>query len=824
MLTMLQDLRYALRTLRKSLGFTVIAVLTLAVGIGANTAIFTVVNTVLLRPLAYPEPDRIVQLMTKPIGETWSLNKVSVPMFNVWREQVDVFQDFAAYDDEGPSVSLTGDDRPEALKAVHVSADYFRLFGARVATGRTFSADEDRPGGPRLVVISDGLWRRRFAGDRNLVGKGVLLGGEPYTVIGILNPSFLSDPPAEIWLPLQIDSNSRNLSYAVHGAARLKSAITLSMAKSKVQLDVEQLGRRFPEVTATVEAPFNFTIEPLRDVVIGDVRLALLVLAGTVSFVLLIACSNVANLLLARATGRKREMAIRVALGAGRRRIAMQVLTESTLLSLAGGALGLIFGYAGVRALLAISPGDLPRIGVRGSAVLLDWRVLLFTLLVSLVTGILFGVMPAFSASHANLSATIRESGARSGPGPRQNRTRSILVVAEIALALVLLSGATLLVRTFVGLRTVDPGFDTHHITTLHMSLDEPRFASTAAVSRLVQDAEQRVEALPGVEVLAAAITIPLTDTPVLPFVVEGHPSTNVQSQGVVQYRQVSWRYFEALKIPLIRGRTFTERDDQKAPPVVLISKAMAAKFWPKGDPVGERMTIGKGVGPAFDDPSRQIVGIVDDVRDVDLSHNPAPTMYIPGAQISDALTTLGNKTFPISWIVRTRTNPYLLSADIQRELRTASGGLPVEQMRSMQQVVQESTARTNFNMILLSIFAGVAVLLAAIGIYGLMAYYVQQRRHEIGVRIALGAHVSDVLLLILREGLRLALAGIALGVLGAVWLTQGIKSLLFEVAPNDPLTFAFVGGLLLSVALAACYIPARRATKVDPILALRCE
>jgi putative ABC transport system permease protein len=824
MLIMLQDLRYALRTLRKNPGFTVIAVLTLALGIGANTAIFTVVNTILLRPLAYPEPDRIVQLMTKPLGETWALNKISAPMFNVWREQVDVFQDFAAYDDEGPSVSLTGDDRPEALKAVYVSVDYFRLFGARVAMGRTFLVDEDRPGGPRLVVISDGLWSRRFGRDRDLVGKGILLAGEPFTVIGILAPSFSPDPPAEIWLPLQIDPNSTNLAYILHGAARLKSAVTLSAAKSKVQLAVEQFGRKFPEVAATVESPFSFTVEPLREVVVGDVRLALLVLAGAVSFVLLIACSNVANLLLARATGRKREMAIRVALGAGRRRIAMQLLTESTLLSFGGGALGLIVGYAGVRALLAISPGDLPRIGVQGSAVLLDWRVLLFTLLISLVTGILFGVVPALSASHANLSATIKESGARSGAGPHQNRTRSILVIAEMALALVLLTGATLLVRTFVALRTVDPGFDTHHVITLNMSLAEPRFAQTAAVARLVQDAEQRVEALPGVEVLAATISVPLTATPVLPFVIEGHSSTNVQSQGVVQYRQVSWRYFEAFKIPLIRGRTFAERDDRRAPPVVLISKSMAVKFWPNADPLGERMTIAKGVGPAFDEPPRQIVGIVDDVRDVDLGQNPAPTMYVPGAQISDALTTLGNRTFPISWIVRTRANPFLLSADIQRELRIASGGLPVGQVRSMQQVVQVSIARTNFNMTLLSIFAGVAVMLAAIGIYGLMAYSVQQRRHEIGVRIAVGAQVKDVLRLILREGLRLALAGIALGVFGAVWLTQGIKSLLFEVGPSDPVTFAFVGGVLLSVAVAACYIPARRATKVDPIVALRSE
>jgi putative ABC transport system permease protein len=526
--------------------------------------------------------------------------------------------------------------------------------------------------------------------------------------------------------------------------------------------------------------------------------------------------------LLARATGRRREMAIRVALGAGRRRIALQLLTESTLLSLAGGALGLIFGYAGVRALLAISPGDIPRIGAQGSAVMLDWRVLLFTLLISLVTGILFGVMPAFSTSHANFNATLKESSARSGTGHRQNRTRSILVVTEMALALILLTGATLLVRTFVALRTVDPGFDTRHIITLEMSLADPRFARTAAVARLMQDAEQRVQALPGVEVLASTLSAPLTAPPVLPFAIDGPSAVNSASQSIGQYRQVSWRYFEALQIPLIRGRSFTETDDRKAPPVVLISKSMAAKFWPKSNPVGERITIAKGVGPGFEEPPRQIVGIVDDVRDVDLSQNPAPTMYVPRAQISDAFTVLDNGRYPIAWIVRTSTNPYLLSADIQRELRIASGGLPLEHIRSMHQAVQDSTARTNFNMILLSVFAGVALLLAAIGIYGLMAYSVQQRRHEIGVRVALGAQPNNVLLMILREGMKLALAGIALGILGAVWLTQGIKSLLYQVEPNDPFTFAFVGAILVSAAVAACYVPARRATQVDPIVALR--
>jgi putative ABC transport system permease protein len=822
--TMMQDLRYALRNLRKNPGFTIVAVLTLALGIGANTAIFSVVNTVLLRPLAYPEPNRIVQVISRPSGETSGLNLMSVPMYIVWREQTQAFRDFAAYEDQAPGINLTGGDRPEALQAARVSADYFQLFGARVAMGRTFSAEEDRPGGPRLVVIGDGLWRRRFGSDRNLVGKAILLGGEPYAVIGILSPGFTSDPPAEIWLPLQANPNSTNLAFMLHGAARLKSGNTLDAAKAQMRVAVEQFQRKFPGIAEVAGPHFSFTVEPMRDVVVGDVRSALLVLAGAVSFVLLIACTNVANLLLARATGRRREMAIRTALGAGRRRIASQLLAESVLLSLAGGALGLILGYAGVRALLAFNPGDIPRIGAQGSAVMLDWRVLLFTLIISLFTGILFGVMPAFSASRGNISSTLNESSTRSTTGLRQNKTRSILVVTEIALALVLLAGATLLIRTFVELQTVDPGFDTTHVLTLEMSLAEPRFAQTAAVAQLVQDAQHRVEAIPGVEVLATTIYLPFKAPPVLPIAIESRPSTSPQSHAVVQYRQVSWRYFEALKIPLIRGRMFTNHDDRKALPVVLISQSMAAEFWPKANPVGEWMTIGKGAGPEFEEPPRQIIGVVADVRDTELSQSPAPTVYVPGVQLGDALTMLGNNTFPIVWVVSTKTDPYLLSADVQRELRIASGGLPVEHIRSLQQLVRESTARTNFNMMLLSIFAGVALLLATIGIYGLMAYSVQQRTHEIGIRMALGARPNNVLLLVLREGLSLALAGITLGLLGAGWLTQAVKSLLFRVNPNDPLTFSFVAVLLLSVAVAATYIPARRATKVDPVVALRYE
>jgi putative ABC transport system permease protein len=653
-------------------------------------------------------------------------------------------------------------------------------------------------------------------------------------VIGVLGPSFTPDPfwsagPADIWLSLQADPTSPDLGIVInHVAARLKPGITLEMAQAQMKLATEEWRRKFPSAPFGIpggESQASFTVEPLRDGIVGDVRLPLLVLLGAVSFVLLIACANVANLLLARATGRRRELAIRAALGAGRRRIVSQLLIEGLLLSLAGGALGLVFGYAGLHALLVIEPGNIPRLGVQGSAVTLDWRVLVFTMLISMLTALLFGLLPALSVSREEVSTALKESGARSGAGLGQSKARSILVVAETALSLVLLMGAALLIRTFMALRTVDPGFDTHNVLTMAMSLNEPRFAKTMAVTQLVNDAERRVESIPGVEALAINWwPLPLEGgQPHLPFTIESRPLSSDQHHGHADFRLVSWRYFEVFKIPLLRGRMFTDRDDSRAAPVMLINEAMAKQFWPKGEPVGERMTIGKGLSQLEKMPPRQIIGVVADVRDAELSHDPVPIMYLVASQIPDGFTAVANHT-PTAWVVRTKVEPYSLSADIQRELRIASGGLPVAHIRSMEQVRSESTARENFNMILLSVFAGIAVLLAAIGIYGVVSYAVGQRVHEIGIRMALGARASDVLSLILRQGLSLAVIGIAIGLFGAMWLTEAMKSLLFGVSPNDPPTFAIVGVLLLVVAAAATYIPARRATKVDPMVALRNE
>ena len=822
---LLQDLRYALRTLRKNPGFTAVAVLTLALGIGANTAIFSVVNAVLLRPLGYPEPDRIVALVESSPpwapGGTWP--HINPPEFIVEREQKQVFKDIAAYVDGGV-VNLTGGDQPEQLRDIRVSAAYFRVFGAPVAIGRTFSAEEDRPGGPRVAVISSGLWHRRFGGDRSLLGKAILLAGDPYLVIGVLAPGFSSDAPAEVWLPLRLDPNSTDANHYLGVVARLKPAISLQTAKAQMKLAAEQFRRKFPAEPLALGREESFTVQPLLDAWVSGIRSLLLLLLGAVSFVLLIACANVANLLLARATGRRREMAIRAALGAGRRRIVSQLLIESLLLSLAGGALGLVLGYAGMRTLLALNPGDIPRIGAPDSAVTLDWRVLAFTLLSAVFTGILFGLLPAFMASRDDFGVALKESSVRSGASLGQSKARSTLVVLELSLSLILLAGAGLLIRTLMALRNVDPGFDAHNILTMEMSLSGRRFEKTAAVAQLVRDAKQHVERIPAVAALATTSSLPLEPLFEQPFTIEGRPLVKGPYHGGAKYRFVSSHYFEVFRIPLLRGRTFTDRDDGRAPGVVLINQAMAREFWSRSEPLGDRITIGKGISPGFEEPPRQIIGIVADVRDTGLSLNPEPIMYVPTAQLPDGVTALANADFPITWVLRTKVEPYSLKADIERELRIASGGLPVAHIRSMDQVRVESTARTNFNMMLLSTFAGLAMLMAAIGIYGVMSYAVGQRVHEIGIRMALGARTGDVLSLVLRQGLSLALLGTAIGLMGAVWLTAAMRSLLFGVSPNDPPTFVMVSGLLLAVAAAATYIPARRATKVDPMVALRYE
>ncbi|MGH9693750.1 MAG: ABC transporter permease, partial [Bryobacteraceae bacterium] len=527
------------------------------------------------------------------------------------------------------------------------------------ATGRTFTPEEDLPNGGHVVVLSNGLWKRRFGGDPGIVGKAISLGNQPYTVVGILASSFVTDPAADLWLPFQFDPNSNDQAHYFIAAARLKPGVTLGMAKAQMQLAADQFRRTYPGVLRPKD---GFGVQKLQDAIVSDVRSSLFVLIGAVSFVLLIACANVANLLLVRANGRRREIAIRAAVGAGRMRIVRQLLTESVLLSLVGGVFGLILGMVGVRALLAINPGNIPRIGEHGAAVTLDWRVLAFTLAVALLTGILFGLIPALEATRSDLSATLKESGGRAGTSFRQNKARSVLVVSEMALALVLLIGAALLIRTFIALRAVDPGFDAHNVLTMQMSLTGPRFEKTAGVAQLARDGIERIESLPGVEAAGTTCCLPLEGGFGLPFTILGRPLTNGPYHGGGGWMTVSPRYFDVFKIPLMRGRSFTLRDDGNAPGVVILNQAMAHQYWPKSDPLKDRIVIGKGVGPEFDEPARQIVGVVADVRDGGLNRNPRPTMYIPLAQVPDGVTALNARIGPIAWIVRTRVSPHSLT------------------------------------------------------------------------------------------------------------------------------------------------------------------
>ena len=709
---------------------------------------------------------------------------------------------------------------PEQVHALRVTADYFRLFGAPLLLGRTFTKKEDTPNAGNFVVISYDFWKRRFGADRSIVGKAISLGNKPFTVVGVTAKRFHTDPPADLWLPFQFDLNSSDQTHDFTVAGRLKPGVTSQRANAELKLAANEARRANP----SADPEQGFTVQPLRDAIVNGVRSSLLMLGGAVSLVLLIACANVANLLLVRATGREKEFAIRAALGASRRRILCQLLTESILLSSAGGVLGLGLGVIGLRVLLTVAPGDIPRIGENGAAVGLDWHVLLFALGLSVFTGILFGVIPAWSASRSDLNGGLKESGNRQAAGFRQTKVRSLLVVSEISLAIVLLIGAALLIRTLIALRQVNPGFDPHNILTADMSLSGARFANTASVSRLVRDARQRLNVIPGVEASAVTSWPPLQGRLGLPFIVIGRGMGDSSSKGSGLWMDASPGYFEVLKIPILRGRAFTEEDSAAAPRVVLINESMAKRYWPNQDPIGQQIIIGKGLGPKFEDPPRQIIGIVGDTRDTDLTIAPEPTMIIPEAQESDGMTTFSLQFHPVVWLVRTRFEPHQIASAVAGQLLQATGGLPVGRVRTMDEALLGSTSRQDFNMLLLTIFAAAALALAAIGIYGVLAYSIAQRTQEIGIRMALGADRANIRNWVLRQGMFLTISGVLIGVGAALGLTRLIAGLLFGVRTWDPAVFFAVPALLTFVAFLATWGPARRATRLDPIQSLRLE
>jgi len=813
------EIRHAARMLRRSPAFTAMAMSAIALGIGACTAIFSVVNKVLLEPLPYPQPDRLVQLMsTSPLGNQ---SVVSIPKYLTWRDRTNVFEYLAAYDIAGPSVSLTQSDRPEPLATARVSADYFRLFGARVEVGRTFDSREDGAGGPRVAVISHALWRQRFGGNPAVAGGRISIEQRDYLVIGILAPGFHMDPPADLWLPLKADEFDGDHMSRVRVAGRLRSGITLEQAQDNVAFTKGQFTGRYRDAPLLYRE--TFTAIPLRDAIVGDVRPALYLLTGAVGFVLLISCANVAHLLLARSTRRTREIAIRAALGAERAMIVRQLLTESMLLALGGGLLGLMLGWVGVRELLAFSPGEIPRVGANGAAIALDGRVFVFTLAVSAVTGLLFGLLPALSASRADLASLVKDSASQSGMGFRRNLGRPALVVIEMALALILLAGAGLLIRTFTAQRAVNRGFDEQNVITLEMSLGSSRFERTEAVTRMVRDAEARLRHLPGVAAVATTSSLPLEPSLTMPFTsLERDQRLVGRYHGAAAWRSVSPEYFDAFHIRLLRGRVFTESDDRAAARVAIVNHAMLRKYWPEVDanPIGEWIQIGQRMGKGLEDDPRQIIGVVADLREAGL--NLEPMLYIPAMQVPDGLNARNNGLVPLTWVVRSSGTVTLPSLAVRETLRSASGGLSFGRVRTMHQVVAASSARTEFYTLLLAVFAGMALLLATVGLYGLMAYSVEQRAVEIGIRMALGAEPRDVRNMVIWQGMRLGAMGIAMGVPAAVMLARVMNNLIVGMRSWDPEVFAGVALTLAAIAMLASYVPSVRATRVDPVEVLR--
>jgi predicted permease len=812
-----RDVRYAARTLWRTPGFTVTAILVMALGIGVNTAVFTVVNTVLLKPLTYPNADRIVEFGFP--GSILVGYRSNVPEFHAYQQQTSVFQEVAAYDLTGPGFNLTG-GRPELVQGIHVTEGYFRLFGAPLLLGRTFTPQEDAPNGGKVVVLSYGLWQRRFSGDRAIVGKSISLGNEPYTVVGVIGRGFAADPAADLWLPFQFPPVSHDMNSNFHVAALLRPGVTLAEANAQLRLAAVQFHRDYPQHTGS---HIRFEARPLRDSMVGEVRSSLLVMLGAVGLVLLIACANVASLLLVRAAGRRREFAIRSALGAARARIVRQLLMESLLLASAGGAVGLALRFAGLRALMALVPPDLPRIGAGGAAVGVDGRVLGFTLAVSLLTGMLFGLFPALSASRADLNAVLKEGGSRGGTGVRQARTRSVLVVSEVALAMVLLVGATLLIRTFVALHGVQPGFDAHNVLTMEMSLTGDRYQKTQGVAELERNTLERLNGVPGVEVAAATFWLPIYDGDGLGFQIAGQPTDKDHSHGS-QWMSVSPGYLSVFRIPVVRGRDFNEADTVASPQVALINEALAKRYFAGRDPVGQQIQISKGGGAGLNESSPTIVGVVADSHNDGLGEPAGPMVMVPQTQLTDAYTASYTNVQPLYWVVRTHGDPRQMIPAITEQLRMGSGGFPVARVRTMDEVMGGSTQRQSFNMLLLSIFGAAALLLAAIGIYGLVAYSVAQRTQEMGIRIALGADRARLRRMVVGQGAKLAAAGAAMGLAAAFALTRLMASLLFGVKPWDPAAFVAAPVMLAGVALLAVWLPAMRAANVDPMTALRGE
>ena len=807
----MQDLRFGSRMLVKAPGFTFIAVLTLALGIGANTALFSVVNAVLINPLPYSQSEQLVMIYGDFAGVKANL---SVPEYVDFQQQTQGFASSGVFDSGSANLAPNEGGEPERVERASVTPEMFSVLQVVPQIGRVFTPEEAQAGRDNVVLLSYGLWQRRYAANTNVIGKKLTISGRGCTVIGVLPPGFAFPPKAEIWQPLwfpkeQYEQQQRGAGY-LQVLARLKPGTSLD----KAQAELDRLGAQF-----TAQYPLNYradrhyrmVLTPLLEDVVGDLKPTLLLLMGAVGFVLLIACANVANLLLARSATRGQEMAVRLALGAGRARLVRQLLTESILLALAGGVGGLLLGMSGVRLLLPFVPSSLPRL----SSVHLDVRTLAFTVLASLLTGVVFGVAPAFQSAQSNVNETLRESG-RTGTSARQQRLRNGFVIAEIALAVVVLTGAGLALKSFWRLHAVDPGFKSEGVLTLRLLLPFTTHPKSSQRATFFRQVLEHIRALPGVAAAGAVSRIPMTlGNPSGTITAENSDAAPNAPQVNTEMRWSSPGYFQTLGIALLRGRDFNDGDVEGMPSVAVVDESFVRRFYPNDDPIGKRIKRG---GPKSDRPWKTIVGVVRSVRSQRLDATSLPQVYFPVFQEADEM-------YNLSFAVRASGGePLALAPGVRAAVLDVDHNQPVFDIKPLSEVVADSIALRRLALLLLCVSAIVAMLLAAAGTYGVMAYAVTQRTREIGLRMALGAQAGEVLGLVLRRGLRLALFGVTLGLVAAFALTRLMKALLFGVSPTDPLTFVGIALLLLFVALAACWIPAWRATKIDPATTLRCE
>jgi putative ABC transport system permease protein len=790
--------------MRQKPAFTAVAVLTLALGIGANTAIFSVVHAVLIRPLPYGDPQQIMMVFEKRARENNLTNVVSPADYLDWKQQNQSFSHMAAM--SSASVDLVGEGEPERIAAGQVTSEFFGALGVQPAKGRLFAAQDEEAGHQNVAVLTHGLWQRRFGGDPALVGRMIQLNGLPHTVIGILPQTFLfSDRQIDLWIPFAFPPRFRYVRAAhfLYVYARLKPQVTLQQSQAEMETIAANLEKQFPNENRGHSA----SVVPLREQLVGEIRPALRVLAVAVGFVLLIACANVANLLLARAMGRQRELAVRRALGATRVRVARQLMTESVLLSLGAGLVGTLLALWGVDLLKFVIPGNTNAPGLREFG--LNASVLAFTLGISLLTGVLFGVAPALQGSRTNLNNSLKEGGRSATPGRGMKRLRGALVAAEVALSLVLLTGAGLMIRTLIRLQEVNPGFNAQDLMTAQIILPENRYREPMRKAEFFRQLSANLQGMPGIKGVGMISNLPMSGQDSRTGIgVEGRePSPTEPTRA--HHRIVSPGYFETMQIPLVEGRLFNEMDVAQSKPVLLVNQTMAKKYWPGQSPVGRRVMLGGT------EVWREVVGVVGDVKHWGLANQVNPEMYLPVEQTPGGFMNL---------VVRSNGDARSLAAAVRTQVQAMDKDQPLPTMAAMDDVISQSIASRRFLMVLLGAFAGVAILLAGVGIYGVMSYTVSQRTGEIGIRMALGAQQSDIFQLVIRQGLALTAAGVVAGLGGAFWLSKFLGDMVFGVPPKDPLTFSGVATLLLLVALLACWIPARRAARVDPMVALRYE